>query len=254
MQVFGERYDYGTGAAAITSDQNGNLTDFSYTPSGAGVDRVSQVSFPNGGHTYYTYPNVNTVVTQQDQSSSGDALLKSQQLLDGFGRPKESDTFESSSGYIASTTAYDALGRVSATTNPSRSGDGLNYGTVYSYDSLGRQTAVTTADLAVASTSYSGNSTTVMDQVGRQRKYTSDGLGRVVSVTEDPTGLNYSTSYTFDALGDLLSVSQNQVCPGTAPTGGAHPAQGCRYFSYDPLSRLISSVQPESGTFSYSYL
>ena len=97
-------------------------------------------------------------------------------MYDGFGRPIETDTFESSSQYIATTTTYDALGRVASTTNPSRSGDGLNYATTYAYDGLGRQTSVTTADGAVAATSYNGNQTTVTDQAGHVRTSAMDGL------------------------------------------------------------------------------
>ncbi|HEX6545051.1 MAG TPA: hypothetical protein VF023_02010 [Bryobacteraceae bacterium] len=65
-------------------------------------------------------------------------------------------------------------------------------------------------------------------------------MDRLTSVVEDPnetnpdgtsyTGLNYTTSYAYNALGDLTSVTQ-----------GAQT----RSFVYDGLQRLLSSTQPE---------
>src|SRR2546421_4072091 len=42
--------------------------------------------------------------------------------------------------YISTTWSYDALGRVSQTTNPSRPGDGPGFATTYAYDALNRVT------------------------------------------------------------------------------------------------------------------
>src|SRR6185312_6013250 len=132
-----------------TTDLNNKTAYYTYADT---LDRLTKVQMPNGGYSYYSYPNPNAVVTQQDQNTSGDAALKSQVLYDGLGRAIESDTFESVSQYIAVTTSYDALGRVSTKTNPSRPGDGLNYATTYSYDPFGRPPAVTTPDGAIATT------------------------------------------------------------------------------------------------------
>ena len=65
-----------------------------------------------------------------------------------------------------------------------------------------------------------------------------NGLGRMTSVIEDPTGLNYQTSYSYNALDDLLSVTQS----------GSRQ----RTFTYDWLSRLTSASNPESGTTCYA--
>ena len=65
-------------------------------------------------------------------------------------------------------------------------------------------------------------------------------MGRLQSVTEAPTdpNYNYQTSYTYDALDNLRSVTQ-----------GAQT----RSFAYDSLKRLRSATNPESGTLTYSY-
>jgi YD repeat-containing protein len=81
----------------------------------------------------------------------------------------------------------------------------------------------------------------VTDQVGRQRKTVSDGLGRITSVFEqDPTSgtLSLETDYSYDALNNLKQVNQ----------GGQ-----IRSFSYDALSRMTSVTTPEAGTVSYTY-
>src|SRR5437016_517042 len=85
----------------------------------------------------------------------------------------------------------------------------------------------------------------------------SDGLGRLLSVCEvtsvsqlgssgtpaacgqDIAGTGFLTTYSYNPLGDLLSVTQNGV--------------NQRTFSYDSLSRLTSASNPESGSITYTY-
>src|SRR5207302_3704374 len=81
------------------------------------------------------------------------------------------------------------------------------------------------------SVSYSGGITLVTDQAGKKRQSTLDALGRLTQVTEDPGGLGYVTTYSFDALSNLISVLQN---------GGRQ-----RTFTYDALSRLVCESNPE---------
>ena len=57
-------------------------------------------------------------------------------------------------------------------------------------------------------------------------------------MVEDPNGLAYTTTYAFDPLDDLKSVTQ----------GGQ-----TRSFVYDALKRLTSATNPETGTISYTY-
>ncbi len=57
----------------------------------------------------------------------------------------------------------------------------------------------------------------------------------------------YVTQYSYDALGNLRTVTQK----GTAPSDSTQ--WRTRTFTYDSLSRLLTAVNPESGTISYSY-
>ena len=98
----------------------------------------------------------------------------------------------------------------------------------------------------VVVTSYDANTTTIMDQAGKLRRSITDGLGRLSRVDEpDSNGAlgsasspDQATSYTYDALDNLIQVLQ-----------GAQ----LRTFAYSSLKRLTSAYNPESGTIDYSY-
>ena len=239
-------YDYNIGQATSSTDLNQNVTNYFYNDP---LDRPTQVRSAVGTQyenwTTYSYSGSGTTPawqeTQQDQTTKGDQALRTQQYFDGLGRPYRSDVYEGSSQYIETTQTYDAAGRISQTTNPSRQNpaDNLGFATAYGYDLLGRRITVTTPDTQAAATSYSGNKKTVTDQANLQRAFVTDALGRLTDVYEDPQGNNnFHTNYVFDALGNLLTVNQ-----GTQT----------RNFTYDPLSRLTSATNPESGKVSYTY-
>jgi YD repeat-containing protein len=245
-------YDYNIGEALTTTDANGNVTSSQYNDP---LDRLTQTSFPDGGGTYYTYPNPNTVITNRDQSTAGDKYQQEQQAYDGLGRPTESDQYEywqiSPYAITSSTVGYDPLGRKASLTVNSWSGTPASYQETYQYDSIGRLTTTTTpVDGTSITRSYAGNQVTETDQAGITKASWTDALGRLTQVVEDPSGKAYSTAYSYDPFGNLTLVSQNMTCPAAAPT---QAAQGCRYYSYDALGRLQWALQPESGKTSYQY-
>ncbi len=73
------------------------------------------------------------------------------------------------------------------------------------------------------------------DEAGNNWQRTTDALGRLTSVVE-PGSLQ--TNYAYDALGNLLSATQNGASGETARR---------RSFTYDSLSRLICSSNPETS-------
>jgi RHS repeat-associated protein len=90
----------------------------------------------------------------------------------------------------------------------------------------------------ITTTVYNGIWTEVTDPAGKVRKQRVDALGRLLEVVEDSNGLNYSTTYSYDPLGNLTQV---------------HQSGQTRSFYYSSLSRLISADNPESGTIDYTY-
>ncbi len=232
--------DYHSGQPSTTTDLNGVVTAYSYNDP---LDRLTQSVQAVGlsgfqNQTNYTYPSATESDVYQDQNVLGDEVLHNRRYLDGFGRPIETDQFENATQYIAATQSYDALGRISATTNPSRPGDGLNYSTTYHYDGLGRQLSIIKPDGSGIAFAYSGDLHMESDEAGVTRWHIVDGLGRTSQVIENPGGLGYTTYYTVAANDTLQKVTQGSET---------------RTFRYDSLGRLTSSTQPEMGTISYSY-
>src|SRR6185312_7198307 len=183
-----------------------------------------------------------TITVLSDHTAFQDTYpLKSVSIYDGLGRTSETQTYEDSSKYIAVRKNYDALGRAYQLSNPFRPSAPDNETPVWTttaFDALGRVASLTTPDGAVAQTAYVGNAVTATDQTGKARKTVLDALGRTTAVYEDPTGLNYQTTYTYDVLDNLRTVTQGSQT---------------RTFVYDTLKRLTSSTNPENGTASFTY-
>ncbi|HYV24763.1 MAG TPA: RHS repeat-associated core domain-containing protein [Pyrinomonadaceae bacterium] len=246
-QTFFSQLDYYLGRPVNTQDPNGVVSAGSYSDS---LDRPTQTiraindnSTPSTkSQTTFAYDDTNHVVTlTSDQTSYGDNVLKGQAIYDGLGRTTEKRQYEGASNYIAVQTQYDGLARAYKTSNPFRPWQSESaIWTITGFDALGRVISVTTPDSALVSTSYLGNTVTVTDQAGKQRKRVTDGLGRLTQVYEAPNDQNYNylTSYDYDVLGNLGHVYQGSQT---------------RTFSYDSLSRLLSAVNPESGTVNYAY-
>jgi RHS repeat-associated protein len=258
-QITTNVYDFNTGVLTSTTDPNSQVSSFAYDT----MFRKAQDTFPDGGQTTYCYTDIggatcsasaapfDLVITKKITSSES---VKETAVTDGLGRVVQTQLNSDPSGVVYVDTTYDADGRKYTVSNPYRTKTDPTYGiTSTVYDALGRTCVVTPPDgTSVANTScpatqpsndvfttYSGNTTTVTDQQGKSRKSQTDGLGRLTNVWEDPVGLDYQTVYTYDPLGDLLTVVQ----------GGSHD----RTFAYDSLKRLTSSTNPETGTVTYTY-
>jgi RHS repeat-associated protein len=249
-------YDFSTGLVTSTTDANSQTTTLSYADElGAldPLDRLRKVVRPGGmaagggGQTLYDYGDTaGNLFVRTRTAIDASRSLESYQYFDGFGRSFRSIRYENqdpAKPWITADTEYDALGRVKRASLPYRAAAGV---TLFStdrwsetaYDALGRVKAVKTMpDTATVATDYAGNAVTVIDQAGKRRRSVSDALGRLTSVTEapevstcQPDGAGCTTSYTYDALGNLRKVEQ-----GTQ----------LRYFMYDSLSRLIRAKNPE---------
>jgi RHS repeat-associated protein len=236
-QVSSRTYNTCTGTISSSTDLNSQVTSFTYDS----MDRVNQTNFPDLGQTTRAYNEaskpLNLVTTAKITTTLN---LVSTVVVDGLGRETQSQLTSDPQGTDYTDTSYDALGRTATVSNPHRgsplSTDGT---TTYHYDALNRTTSVTEPDGSIISTSYTGNCSTVTDEASKVRKSCSDGLGRLSSVAEDPTVLNYQTSYTYDAIDNLTAVVQ---------AGSRN-----RTFTYNSLSQLLTAANPESGTITYTY-
>jgi YD repeat-containing protein len=182
--------------------------------------------------------------------------------LDQLGRPwlvwRSDDTSPlsetgESSGILTKTFARNTgTGSSVKTSNPHRSSESTVSWTIARRDSAGRVYEVEKPGSNIAKTTHHDPiSRTACDEAasaaspdaanpGTCRKLEVDALGRVVKVTEGSQsgGPSYVTQYAYDALGKLRTVTQ-----------GARS----RTFDYDPLGRLVTANNPESGIVEYRY-
>ena len=240
-QITTAQFDYYLGNVVDGQDVNGIVASGYYDDS---LDRPSQVKLASNtsaaSHTVFSYNDTNRIITTtSDLNLNNDGGLKGELFYDQMGRPSERRQYEGGTNYISTQMQYDSLGRSYKTSNPFRPWQSETaVWTTQAFDALGRVTSVTAPDNSVVNTSYSGNAITVTDQAGKSSKTVIDALGRLTAAYEDPSGSNYVTTYTYDVLDNLTTVTQ-----------GAQT----RTFVYDSLKRLTSSTNPESGTITYQY-
>jgi len=243
-------YDFSTGLLTSFTDLNSNTFTYSYD----NMLRLTQGNHPDGGWTKFFYPNPTTVERQRAlTSTTHDDYFA---VFDGLGRTIQTQQVTPGGTVLADTT-YDANGRISTVSNPYFSGSNHQtdptYGiTTTQYDGLSRVLKTIKQDGNFSTVSYSDNCTVANDEANHQRKACVDALGRLVNVWEDPPGvnpnaLNYETDYQYDTLGNLVRVDQKGSAPGDSTQWRT------RTFTYDSLSRLLTTANPESGTLSYAY-
>ncbi|HWZ99247.1 MAG TPA: RHS repeat-associated core domain-containing protein [Candidatus Dormibacteraeota bacterium] len=265
QHIISGTYDFNSGKLTSFTDQNSKTSNYLYDA----LWRITSASFPDTGQLVFSYPNLTTIEKKRQITST--LWLDLFSYYDGLGRIKQTQLVSDPDGTTFVDTTYDKLGRVYCVSNPYRSFTDSTYGiTTHVYDALGRATAIQPPDYWAntsassptcqnvtssttpanptnyVSTSYTANTTTVTDQAGKSRKSVSDGLARLTQVFEDPAGLNYETDYTYDVLGNLLTVNQK---------GGSTNSTNwrTRAFTYDSLSRLLTAANPESGSITYAY-
>jgi len=261
-------FDSSTGLLNSKTDYNGLTTSYTYD----NLERptVVQESGASGllRKTTTSYEDINRrVVTYDDRATPGDQQLISVVDYDQLGRQRLTRQLESTSqGVDDDTTGIKTQTRYmyangsgyQLVSNPFRAGTSGQAGgestmgwTLSKLDTNGRTTNVWSVTGAGAPwpfgsngsssgevvVGYSAQTTTVTDQAGVYRTNTVDGLGRLLQVVEN--GISATTNYTYDALGNLVSVT---------------PASGNgRSFVYDSLARLKTATNPESATTSYLY-
>jgi YD repeat-containing protein len=254
-------YSYYNGQVAESTDQNKNQTKYCYLSGGCSGNlepwgRLKEVDEPQSlGRTTMSYSDEGdtpSVTTTTDISAAPSLQKVVKTTMDGLGRATLTNVQDGTSTGINVSTTYDGLSRIYQKSNPYQSINDPTYGQyTYTYDPLSRISQIDNPDTAphtFNTTVYNGNSVTYTDEKGHKWARTYDAFGRLAQVLE-PNSANvptFATSYTYDALNDLKTVTQN----GDTNSGGT---PHIRQFSYTGLAQLKTATNPESGTTSYSY-
>jgi len=138
------------------------------------------------------------------------------------------------------TTQFNAFGNQLTIT------DGNHNTTTYQYDARGQIKHIDAPEQAATDYTYddAGRLTFQHDAGGHVCQFTYDADGNVLTKTIDPTGLNITTTYSYDGIGRQLQVTN---------------ADRCIQFSYDDQGNLIETRQDPDGlnlitTFDYNAL
>ncbi len=231
-----------SGFLGLTSVSSGNGASqyFGYDA----YARPSTTNSADGAQTVYSYS------TSPAFSTASINSRWSKTYYDGVGRPVKVESGDA--GGVKSTvlTEYEPcacspMGKMKRVSLPYAPG-GTVYWTVYTYDGLGRTLSVAQPNGSGTTTYlYVGNTVKVTSPSGKWKQYEMDAIGRMTLVTEPrPGGGTYTTSYGYNMIGKLVSVSM--LRDGVTQT---------RTFTYDTTtqSRLLSATNPENGTVSYTY-
>jgi RHS repeat-associated protein len=221
-------YDFNTLLATSETDPNSLTMSYSYDA----ALRRTQVSLPTGATITTSYNDAAMTASSTTNYTEGGAnkSVTSSALYNGWGQVTQS--VDPANGQV--NVGYDAMGRAQSQTNPFTAGGLPGPSSTFQYDGLGRPTVTTLPGGNTVQNAYSGTTRTVTDQVNRQTKQETDGLGRVIKVVEkDASGsLTQETSYTYDVLDRLVQVDQ----------GGQ-----VRTYKYDALGRLLFERIPEQN-------
>ena len=257
-------YDLNTGLKTSHTDENSNLTTYTYDD----MLRVKTITPPAPeGATTFTYTDtVGSLSVEKQQTISGSSSTTEYDLFDGLGRPVSHVVANGqSTPYDKSDTCYEGRGLKSSVSYPYQTSTWNSWpscpssqaGDSYVYDALKRTTSLTHSDSTAITYVYAGRATSVTDEGngtrGVEKVSQVDGLDRLVSACEvtsitlsvgtdhapiacgqDIAATGFLTTYAYDGLNNLTSVSQGS-------------SLNQRTFTYDSLSRLITTTNPEAG-------
>ena len=265
----------------LATDPNSQVTTTNYLVGGVGDPFYRPLSSVDalGNTTSYSYSpttfesamNFNGTTSTSDQLATTDGVGR--QIFAQTRQAQGSSTFDTTqTKYGWTTTTSTVAGGLLTTASvpytgtaaePAPSGTAT---TTTQNDALGRPLTITDGGGGTVSFQYINND--VLQTIGpapsgenvKRRQLEYDGLGRLTSVCEitsasgsgagacgqsnSQTGL--LSKYTYDALGNLLTVTQN------AQPGAVGSTQ-TRTYTYDGLSRLTSETNPETNNVAYTY-
>ena len=158
-------------------------------------------------------------------------------------------------GYETTSSTYDGDGNLIQTSAPSTSNatGAPNQVTHNSYNASGQLASATTGygTSAASTTSYcynpNGNTTSVVMPNGNTSVVAvcETSSPWVVSSSTYPTQAAYQTTSSYDSVGELVS--------STSPATSAAPSGATTAYTYDPAGNMLTSIDPDKVTTTWSY-
>lgn len=257
-------WDCNGGVVTKVTDANSQSTQTSYVNDP--FWRPVTITDPESNVTTnsYTTTTAESVMNFNSSASTADVLT----TVDSLGRKElvQRRQGPSSSTFDTVQYTYDANGRLKSVTQPcaTSAGSGCSGATTTTtYDALNRTETVQDGGLGTVTYNYSNND--VLQDIGpaptgendKKKQLEYDGIGRLSSVCEltsgtgsgscaqNTTQTGFYTTYAYDPLGDLTSVTQNaQAASGSRQN---------RTYAFDDLGRMTSEQNPETGSGAITY-
>jgi len=207
-------YDFNTGLLLTERDPNNQQTTYSYDV----MKRATSVTGPLNSSFTRSFDDASaqpavTSTTALDASNSQVQII----TTDGLSRALKQQT-QSAGGTVFSIVEmqYDSMGRAMQISNPHGPSESPVWTTYGPYDALGRVTTVTppggTGSYQYA---YSGNSTTVTDPAGNQRRTFVDAAARLIEADEPGYDDGSHSSGSVTMFGSDQSMCDPDIQPPT---------------------------------------
>ncbi|WP_282611333.1 toxin TcdB middle/N-terminal domain-containing protein, partial [Pelagibius sp. Alg239-R121] len=232
------------GVVTSLTGPNGITTTWEYD----GFGRKTKELRADGTESRITYALCNTScqpgavykITSQDFLTAGGTSLNtpSVQYYDKMNRVfrTESIAFDNITKIYVDT-SYNPRGESHMVSRPYFAGTAaldIKWATTH-YDDLGRRMSVIAPDGGIQVFDYGGLTTTVNNAGNQDMSKTQNAIGELV-LSEDH--LNGTVTYSYDAYGNLLQTNTNGVLTT---------------MTYDQRGRKTGMVDPDMGTWAYSY-
>ena len=234
---------------ASAKTPNGNLTNYSYSATGALIKIVNPLKQATN-ITQYTGGGYPEIFVDPNNVSTTIAYDARQRIL--------SSTVSGTGGTFLTTYTIDPASELTKVTLPDNSYLAYLYDTahrvtqvtdtlgnylLYTLDALGDRTQINTYDSA--------------GKLHRQHSATFDALGRMLT---DVGGLGQTTSYSFDPDGNILTILDPLLHLTTRTfdalnrlSTSTDANQGITRFSYDPHDRALTVTDPDTNVTTFVY-
>lgn len=254
-------YDPATDVRLTSSNALGQTTTYTYD----GFDRVASVTDPNGVITSLTYTPrswlASRIVRANANGSPSSSDATTSFTYDAIGDL----TSQTDADDVVTNYAYDKDHRLTTTTDALSNTQSSSYDNVGNVTENARAAANSSTNSWQQSFSYdaANERTSILDAYGHTYAQTFDVNGRITD-TRDPIGIH--TDKTYDAVGNVLSMSQGATDSGQPAaitnytydqdnrvTSVSDPSHLVTSYTYDPVGQVLKLQSPDTGTSTETY-